>query len=108
LLSHKVSIPREFRGGDGWPTFDGDAKRYLDFYESGWWDCVETYSEEIDFAPTDANRCNSSGWPSETTGYWKGYSDAERRVRRIVSRLGKREAQIVLRKSLQAPEKASQ
>jgi|ERR1044071_577447 hypothetical protein len=104
LLSHDVSIPRGFRCGDGWPGLDGDAKRYVDFYESGWWDCVEAFSEDIAFVPSDADRGNACGWPSEQTGYWNGYSDAERRIRLIVGRLGKPDAQIVLRKSLRTPE----
>jgi hypothetical protein len=104
LLSHDVCIPRMFRSGDGWPNFDGDAKRYVDFYESGWWDCVEAFSGNMDFVPTDGHRGHSCGWPTEQTGYWDGYTDAERRVQRLVRRLGKPDAQNVLRLSLHSPE----
>jgi hypothetical protein len=102
LLSHDVSVPRRYRAGDAWPGFDGDAKRYVSFYEAGWWDCVAQLAKDIDYRPTVSDRA-ANGWPCEVDGCWDGYTAAEVRVATLIRRYGKKKARDILEASLSAP-----
>ena len=103
LLYHDILPPKIYRGGDPWPTYDGESKRFTYAYENAWWSCIRDFSENIDHTPTIGDKAGN-GWPSEVDGYWCGYSDAEIRVRKIINKFGKERARIIFQKALNAPE----
>jgi len=102
LLHHTVPVPERYRGGDPWPGYDGELKRFTYAYENGWWGCVEVYASDIGHQACESDKMGN-GWPSEVDGYWIGFSDAENRVRALIKRLGKAKAQETLKKALFSP-----
>ncbi|MFT3830216.1 MAG: hypothetical protein QM691_10995 [Opitutaceae bacterium] len=103
LLYRTVPVPERFLGGDPWPGYDRELKRFTYAYESGWRNCVDVYARKIGHQACESDKMGN-GWPAELDGYWKGFSDAENRVRSLIKRLGKAKAQETLKKALLSPE----
>jgi len=102
LLLHHIPVPPEYSWGKGNPHFDSGLSIWIQFYDNGWWQCVEDFAKSIDYAPTASDYAANGGGAS-VGGFASGYRDAKTRIEKIKQRFGRVKAQEILQKSLEMP-----
>ena len=98
LTPRRIAIPPQFASRTVDVTGQSPASRYVDAYNSAWWQCIQRYAQAIDYQPTWKDRAGV-GWSSEIEGYADGYKAAERRVQGLRTRLGPAKTQALLQQA---------